>query len=82
MELLSLLAQMPPTPTMMPVPTAPLEVPQFGMWAATDDMLQIWNQNATFGYGAQILLLVALVVGGVAIVLFFVRSLGSDRDDS
>lgn len=82
LDLLRAVAQVPPTPTLLPVSTPLFDMPSVGMWSSTDTLLQFWNHNPTVGYGIQIFVLVMLVVFGVSVILYFVKSLGSDRDDT
>lgn len=73
-------AQAPPPPTLMPVATAPFEVPGVDLWESMPHLVQMWSQNTAATTGLQYLILAALVVFGLMLFIRLIRSLG--RDDS
>ena len=75
-----IIAQVPPTPTPMMVPTAQLSVPQFHLWDSTDEIIQIWQSNSSATTGIQYLLIAAIVVAALFMVMYLLNRLGEGND--
>lgn len=67
------IAQLPPVPTLLPVPTAPISIPEFGLWDSTDEIVQLWQVNSAVTTGFQHLLIVALVAGALFMIIFLIN---------
>lgn len=80
--LINVVAQVPPTPTLMAVPTAPVSIPSFGVWASTDDLVQIWNLNSGVTTGIQYLILVGVVIVGIFVLVHLIRTVSKESDES
>jgi hypothetical protein len=79
------IAQIPPTPTVMPVATAPVYLPSvgdLGFWGSTSDLIQMWNQNAGVTTGLQYFILAGLVMAGVFIFVRLIKSINRDDDEA
>lgn len=78
--LLSVFAQIPPTPTMLPSTPAPLDIPTFELWDVTDTLLQFWNSSG-IATGSQYLIIAALVLIGLFVFIHYLRQIAR-RDES
>lgn len=79
--LINIVAQIPPTPTLMAVPTAPVSIPSFGVWASTDDLIQLWNLNSGVTTGFQYVVLVGVVIAGIFVLVHFIRTVSRGSDE-
>lgn len=73
------IAQAPPPPTLMPVPTAPITMPGIELWESTEHLVQIWNQNSSVTTGAQYLIVALLVLIGLMMFVRMIKSMGQDE---
>lgn len=75
---LSLLAQIPPTPTPLPPGNAHFTLPnEFSLWAGTSSAIQVWNWIGDGQTIVQGLAIIGLVIAGMFIVYKFVRQMSA-----
>jgi len=79
--LTNIVAQVPPTPTLLPVPTAPVSIPSFGIWDSTDKLVQLWNVNSGVSTGFQYVVLVGVVIVGIFVLVHFIRTVSRGGDE-
>lgn len=70
-----IVAQAPPTPTPMMVPTAQLSVPQFHLWDSTDEIIQLWQSNSSATTGIQYLLIAAIIAAALFMLIYLLNKL-------
>lgn len=71
-----IIAQVPPTPTLMVVPTAPISIPSdLYLWETTDEIVQMWQTNASATTGIQILVIGAIIAAALFMVIYLLNKL-------
>lgn len=74
--------QVPTTPT--PWPTVnpaelPFSLPEMSIWDFADDGIQAWNTASQWTQTVQAIILIVLVVGGLFLVISFLRSFTNEE---
>lgn len=78
--LIHFIAQFPPTPTPLP-PSAPAPIvlpDNIGLWESAPIWINLWNMFGQFGYAAQILAILAIVIAASFLFLRLIRALDPD----
>lgn len=71
-----IIAQLPPTPTLMVVPTAPMSVPSnLYLWETTDEIVQLWQSNSSATTGIQIIVIGAIVAAALFMLIYLMNKL-------
>lgn len=71
-----IIAQAPPTPTLMVVPTAPISIPSdLYLWETTDEIVQMWQTNSSATTGIQILVIGAIIAAALFMLIYLLNKL-------
>lgn len=77
-----IVAQAPPTPTLMAVPTAPMSIPSdLYLWETTDEVVQLWQSNSGATTGIQYLVIAAIIAAALFMLIYHLNKMrdGSDK---
>lgn len=83
MSLLTMLAQIPPTPTPLPPPVPRVTLPEtVSIWHNTDYMIQTWNLLGDWQTVIQLIIVMILIYAGVSVVWkFFSQMTSRDAEE-